>query len=191
MGIKLRQLKPGATVIATDGSCRDMKPRQVSSSAWLSDVGGWGLAARQNTVRDGITVLYSEIRAISIACEANSGPLRVLSDSREAIEMLQGWQRGKTVALPTDWAPPMKAVICKLATALRTREHPVRAEWVKGHAGHPLNEGADALASLASRAQRDELGTAEVRRRADGIAEAFAEAYAALRSTRAETLKET
>lgn len=33
--------------------------------------------------------------------------------------------------------------------------HKVRWHWVKGHAGHPENERADALARAAIRAQRD------------------------------------
>lgn len=48
--------------------------------------------------------------------------------------------------------------------------------WTRSHQGEPLNEGADALARLASRYIRGNSGlsAADYRRRAKGLADAFA-----------------
>jgi ribonuclease HI len=171
----LNSPRPWARVVAADGSRRSGKP-PMSSSAWLSDTGGWGLRARGAIGTP--DVLYSELRAIGNACTENSGELLVLSDSQSAILLLQRWIEGHSVTLPRVWNPPMVHAIQTFLDSLHIREGQVRFEWVRGHAGHPLNEGADALASLASRARRDRLATAEVKHRAEGIAEAFSAAYA-------------
>ena len=49
-------------------------------------------------------------------------------------------------------------------------QHPeIRLQHVHSHTGHPLNEAADALASLAQRG----LPAVETRSRAEGLVEAF------------------
>ena len=54
---------------------------------------------------------------------------------------------------------------------------------MKGHCGDPLNEGADALARLASRYARgdDDLTPKEYDRRAAGLAASFAAEFAGRR----------
>ena len=55
----------------------------------------------------------------------------------------------------------------------------ITLRWVPGHCGEPLNEGADALARLASRYRRGDrdLNDDEYRCRAAGIAKGFAAGY--------------
>ena len=59
------------------------------------------------------------------------------------------------------------------------RRHRIDIGWVRGHAGDPLNEGADSLAKLARRAAEGTWGfTADdVPGRAREIADAFATAH--------------
>jgi hypothetical protein len=56
--------------------------------------------------------------------------------------------------------------------------------WAKGHQGEPLNEGADALARLASRyaAGTSELTNAEYHRRAADLAKSFAAEFNRIRA---------
>jgi ribonuclease HI len=60
----------------------------------------------------------------------------------------------------------------------------IHVAWVKGHQGEPLNEGADALARLASRYAlgRSGLDADEYRRRAEDLAKAFSAEFNRLRS---------
>ncbi len=58
----------------------------------------------------------------------------------------KGWKKG-------DGKPVANVEIMKaLDEAMTGRRDRVRFEWVKGHAGHPLNEKADVLANAAARA---------------------------------------
>jgi ribonuclease HI len=61
--------------------------------------------------------------------------------------------------------------------------------WIRSHQGEPLNEGADALARLASRYVKgdSELSAAAYRERAGGLASAFAAEFRR-RAAEAETV---
>lgn len=82
--------------------------------------------------------------------------LLILCDSQYVINSLtkwmpgwkrRGWRKG-------DGKPVLNVDLLKrLDQALTGRR--VRFEWVKGHAGHPLNEAADERARAAAAAHRD------------------------------------
>jgi ribonuclease H len=82
--------------------------------------------------------------------------LLILCDSQYVINSLttwmpgwkrRGWKKG-------DGKPVLNADLMKqLDQALQGRQ--VRFKWVKGHAGHPLNEAADQRARAAATAHRD------------------------------------
>ena len=59
---------------------------------------------------------------------------------------------------------------------IRAERDNLTVRWVRGHSGNPLNEGADGLARLASRYAKGDSGLTarDYRRRADGLASAFA-----------------
>jgi len=62
----------------------------------------------------------------------------------------RGWRKG-------DGKPVMNlGIVQALDTAMTGRK--VRFEWVKGHAGHPLNEAADRLANAAALAYKEGSG---------------------------------
>ena len=59
-------------------------------------------------------------------------------------------------------------------------QHPeIRLQHVHSHTGHPLNEAADALASLAQRG----LPAVETRSRAEGLVDAFVRTWPTIRRT--------
>ncbi|MDA3889726.1 MAG: ribonuclease HI [Allgaiera sp.] len=123
--------------------------------------GGWGVLMQ--AVTDG-TVMKErelcggeadttnnrmELLAAINALEALSRASRVtiITDSAYVkngiTEWLAGWKRK---GWKTSTGKPVKNVdLWQRLDAARTR-HEVRWEWVKGHAGHPENERADALA---------------------------------------------
>ncbi|MEM9434239.1 MAG: ribonuclease HI [Pseudomonadota bacterium] len=123
--------------------------------------GGWGVLLQ---ARDGETILKSrelqggaaettnnrmELQAAIEALEAleRASAVTVITDSAYVkggiTEWIHGWkQRGwKTSAKK----PVKNEDLWKRLDAAQTR-HTVTWQWVKGHAGHPENEAADALA---------------------------------------------
>jgi ribonuclease HI len=132
-------------VIYTDGAC-----------SGNPGPGGWGAiltaGAHERELCGGerhTTNNRMEITAAIKALEALKRPCRVElhTDSqylRQGItEWLAGWKaRGwKTAAK----APVKNEDLWRELDAARARHH-VDWRWVKGHAGHPMNERADALA---------------------------------------------
>jgi ribonuclease HI len=132
-------------VIYTDGAC-----------SGNPGPGGWGaiLTAGQHEREicggePATTNNRMELTAAIRALEALKRPCRVElhTDSqyvRQGItEWLAGWkQRGWRTA---DKKPVKNEDLWRELDAARSR-HQVSWRWVKGHAGHPMNERADALA---------------------------------------------
>ena len=80
-------------------------------------------------------------------------PLHVLCDSQYVINSVTKWMPGwkRKGWRKADGKPVLnRELLEELDAALRGRE--VRFEWVKGHAGHPLNEAADTRARAAATA---------------------------------------
>lgn len=132
-------------IIYTDGAC-----------SGNPGPGGWGAilmsGAHERELFGGETLTTNnrmELMAAIKALEALKRPCKVElhTDSqyvRQGItEWLAGWKtRGwKTAAK----APVKNEDLWRELDAARAR-HDVAWNWVKGHAGHPLNERADALA---------------------------------------------
>lgn len=99
------------------------------------------------------------------------GDLKVLTDSRSALEMLDRVSEGNLQ--PFDDSDSISECKRILGSA---RGVNISYEWVRGHDGHPLNELADRLAVLARRNREmgvDELTNARmiasIRREAKGI----------------------
>lgn len=167
----------GPITVATDGSIR----RSYAGIGWLASSGAHGMSGYvSSSKRVGVDpVLVAELAAIGAAVRGlPRHRLTVLSDSRAAIAMVNRWTLGEFVT-PADYPETDSKSVWNLAAiqrrvyADRTR---ITLRWVHGHTGEPLNEGADALARLASRYRRgdQDLNEDEYRRRAAGIAEGFA-----------------
>jgi ribonuclease HI len=181
-----RTAATGPVVVATDGSVR----RSVTGYGWLASSGEFGLQGFRHSPKQigPNVVLIAELRAICKAVEALRGrDLTVLSDSRLAVEMVQRWMAGDEV-LPQGYTTYREngktAGLVKAQRMIHAERDRVTPVWVPGHQGEPLNEGADALARLASRSALCDSGldADEYHRRAEGLAEAFTTEYNRQRS---------
>ncbi|WP_296817555.1 ribonuclease HI [Brevundimonas sp.] len=134
-------------IIHTDGACRG-NPGPGGWGAVLQTGGGhekelWGGEANTTNNR-------MELMAAIMALEALKRPCRVdlHTDSQYVMkgisEWIHGWKaRGWKTA---DKKPVKNDDLWKRLDTARQR-HEVHWRWVKGHAGHELNERADALAN--------------------------------------------
>jgi ribonuclease HI len=145
-----------AVVIYTDGAC-----------SGNPGPGGWGailsFAGKEKELKGGelhTTNNRMELMAAIAALEALTKPCDVdlHTDSQYVRNGISSWINGwKKNGWKTADKKPVKNVDLwqKLDAALK--QHTVRWHWVKGHAGHPMNERADQLARDAIAELRDKL----------------------------------
>ena len=134
-------------IIHTDGACRG-NPGPGGWGAVLQTGGGhekelWGGEALTTNNR-------MELMAAIQALEALTRPCRVdlHTDSKYVMQGITEWIRGwKARGWKTaDKKPVKNDDLWRRLDAARAR-HEVKWHWVKGHAGHELNERADRLAN--------------------------------------------
>lgn len=158
--------------VATDGSVRG----KHAGFAWLSNTGHYGVAGYRSssTTVGKQPVLVAELLAIGDAIrELTRRRLSIVTDSQDAVAMVDRWKRGDT-GMPVEY--PADGALHIARKQVHADRNRVDVRWGRGHCGEPLNEGADALARLASRHRRgdQDLSFDEYRRRAAGIADGFA-----------------
>ena len=143
-------------IIHTDGACKG-NPGPGGWGALLQTGGGhekelWGGEANTTNNR-------MELMAAIMALEALKRPCKVElhTDSKYVMQGITEWMRGWKARgwLTADKKPVKNADLWQRLDAARLR-HDVKWRWVKGHAGHELNERADQLANR---------GVAELKRR--------------------------
>ncbi|WP_292223435.1 ribonuclease HI [Brevundimonas sp.] len=143
-------------IIHTDGACKG-NPGPGGWGAVLQAGGGhekelWGGEANTTNNR-------MELMAAIMALEALKRPCKVElhTDSKYVMQGITEWMRGWKSRgwLTADKKPVKNADLWQRLDAARLR-HDVKWRWVKGHAGHELNERADGLANR---------GVAELKRR--------------------------
>lgn len=120
--------------VATDGS---------AAGNWRNGIGwacvaGDGRHATGNS-QSGNNATLAELNAIELALRTFSGPLDIHTDCRSAI----AWINNPSSACNQQCYSCAKRV-SRLISASQSN-----LIWVKGHAGHPLNETADRLARIA------------------------------------------
>ena len=134
-------------IIHTDGACKG-NPGPGGWGAILQTGGGhekelWGGEALTTNNR-------MELMAAIMALETLKRPCRVdlHTDSKYVMQGITEWMRGWKARgwLTADKKPVKNADLWQRLDAARAR-HEVRWRWVKGHAGHELNERADQLAN--------------------------------------------
>jgi len=116
----------------------------IDDSRWRC--GGW----KRGTNNQGeLTAVLDLLRQTAHSDE----PLHILCDSQYVINSVTKWMKGwkRKGWKKADGKPVLNVEVMKaLDQAMQGRE--VTFEWVKGHAGHELNEKADALANGAAKA---------------------------------------
>ena len=133
-------------IIHTDGACKGNP-----------GPGGWGVvlqaAGKCKEMSGGEPVTTNnrmELMAAIMALEALTRPCRVdlHTDSKYVMDGITSWIHGwKARGWKTaDRKPVKNDDLWKRLDIARTR-HEVKWHWVKGHAGHELNERADQLAN--------------------------------------------
>jgi ribonuclease HI len=147
------------------------EPGNKRRSGRSSDLYRWSLLGQSGTGRLGRSVLRygeterrnsaaarprrptikMELMAAIVALESLTRPVRadLYTDSSYVKNGITSWLKDwKARGWKTAAKKPVKnAQICgKAPGSRRLRQHDVRWHWVKGHAGHPENERADALA---------------------------------------------
>ena len=134
-------------IIHTDGACKG-NPGPGGWGAVLQAGGGhekelWG--GEPNTTNNRM-----ELMAAIMALEALKRPCKVElhTDSKYVMQGITEWMRGWKARgwLTADKKPVKNADLWQRLDASRAR-HDVKWRWVKGHAGHELNERADQLAN--------------------------------------------
>ena len=144
--------RPTVTIY-TDGACKG-NPGPGGWGAWLSSGGHdkelFGGEPNTTNNRMELTAVIEALASLKRTCEVT-----VHTDSeyvRKGItEWIHGWkQRGWKTA---DKKPVKNAELWQRLDALRDLHH-VQWRWVKGHAGDPGNERADALANRGVEAGR-------------------------------------
>lgn len=122
----------------------------VSENCW--DAGGWDEGT--NNLGE-LTAVLKLLRATEAAGLAGE-PLHVLADSQYAINVITKWRHGwkKRGWTKADRKPIANLDLIKdIDEAISGRQ--VTFEWVRGHAGHALNERADDLARGAAQTHKD------------------------------------
>ncbi len=167
--------RPGRLVAATDASCS----READGYAYVVSDGRWGVRgrpARRRRLTDAVRVVCAELRAVALLLSRvePDRPLEVVVDSREALTYLQRWRTGDRDVLPPGYDPRPRpggrpATLTRLAARVAAQPDLV-FRHVKAHRGHPLNEAADALSTMARRrvTERFDLPT-----RAGDLVDAF------------------
>lgn len=172
-------------IVATDGSVRG----GVTGWGWLASTGDFNMTGFRHHKRQMSTdfALVAELRAIDDAVRSLSRhrSISIVTDSQNAVEIVTGWLQGST-RLPAGYSTDRRkggkvpGLVAAQSRVHRDRDR-ISISWARGHTGEPLNEGADALARLASRRYLPgcDLTLAQYRARAVELAEAFAAAYRA------------
>jgi ribonuclease HI len=132
--------------IYTDGACRGNP-----------GPGGWGAILRANGAEKELfggeaatTNNKMELTAVIRALEALKRPSRVhvYTDSQYVQKGIQEWIHGwKRNGWKTAAKEPVKNKELWIELDEQRKRHEIEWHWVKGHAGHPENERADALAN--------------------------------------------
>jgi ribonuclease HI len=164
----------GPVIAATDASWK----KGHGGLGYLTSTGRWGFRSRPEDRTDPTgrsKVLVNELRAVELLLSAlgEVSELVLLIDSLSALTYLRSWQNGRTELMPDgyDLRPRRQGVPTLVRLAERVAALPaLHVEHVKAHSGHPLNEAADSLASIARRRLTESFDAAA---RAEDLAKSF------------------
>ncbi|KDA04720.1 ribonuclease HI [Microbacterium sp. CH12i] len=124
--------------------------------AWYIDDANWGAGGSPHGTNN-----QGELQAVLELLRATAGTdesLLIMCDSKYVIDSITKWMPGwkRRGWRKADGAPVLNRELMEsLDEAMRGRD--VKFEWVKGHAGHDLNEAADERANSAAKAYQQKV----------------------------------
>ena len=137
--------EPAEVQIFTDGACRG----NPGPGGWAAILCYRGVKKELSGYEANTTNNRMEMMAAICGLEALKRPCRVklYSDSQYLRDGITKWIHGwRQRAWRTAGKQPVKNVDLWHRLDAAAARHVVEWEWVRGHAGHPENERADALA---------------------------------------------
>ena len=169
-----RWARTGPVIAATDASWK----KGHGGLGYLTSTGRWGFRSWPQGRTDPTgrsKVLVNELRAVELLLSAlgEVSELVLLVDSLSALTYLRSWQNGRIELMPDgyDLRPRSHGAPTLIRLAERVAVFPgLHAQHVKAHSGHPLNEAADSLASIARRHLTESFDAAA---RAEDLAKSF------------------
>ena len=132
--------------VFTDGACKG-NPGPGGWGALLKFKGAerelWGGEANTTNNRMELMAAIQALAALKRPCQ-----VELHTDSKYVMQGITEWMRGWKARgwVTADKKPVKNAELWQRLDAARLR-HDVKWRWVKGHAGHELNERADGLAN--------------------------------------------
>ncbi|MGO1319711.1 MAG: RNase H family protein [Galactobacter sp.] len=120
--------------------------------AWYIDENTWHAGGWKHGTNN-MGELMAVLDLLNSTESVREQPLQIFCDSQYVINCLTKWMKGwkRQGWKKADGKPVLNQDLLKqLDAALAGRD--VTFEWVKGHAGHPLNEAADTRANGAAKA---------------------------------------
>ncbi len=126
-------------IVAVDGGAWPTNPGHAAYGIVVEDSNGNELIAESKYIGDRYSNNDAEyrgmLRGLALAREMGADEVHIYSDSRLVIEQLNGnWK------IEQSKFASMKSEFDKMREGIK-----VHLEWVRGHAGHRLNERADGL----------------------------------------------
>jgi ribonuclease HI len=139
-----------AVVIYADGACKG-NPGPGGWGAWLRagahEKEIWGGERQTTNNRMELTAVIQALSALK-----RPSTVRVITDSEYVRQGITTWIHGwKQRGWRTAGKQPVKNIDLWQQLDLVAQRHRVSWQWVKGHAGDPGNERADALANRGAR----------------------------------------
>ncbi len=134
--------------IATDGACKGNPGPGGWAAILISGPHEKTLSGAEPLTTNNRMEMTAALRAL----EALKGPSTVTieTDSRYLLDGMTKWIHGW---MKNGWRnasrQPVKNADLWMALSNAARPHQISWQWVRGHAGHPLNERADILANEA------------------------------------------
>lgn len=141
--------------VATDGS--SLGNPGPGGWAWVTEDGEQGSAGARRSTNNRM-----ELRAVIEALESiGDNEVRILTDSEYVVNVFTEWLEGwRTRGMRTSNGRPVENQDLIERADRLMKDRRVEFVWIKGHAGHPLNEAADRLANAAARRAKQKLSGA-------------------------------
>jgi ribonuclease HI len=149
----------------TDGSSSPRQDHQMGGWGFVLQMEGVGEYITDSGYEHPTTNQRMEMLAIIKSLETSqsidpSSTLHIVSDSRYCIDGITEWAHNWKKRYWTKSGGPIKNLDLwkRMYTLVHESDMIVTFEWVKGHAGHELNEKADQLATEAKHYGIQQIG---------------------------------